>query len=884
MGKLILIDGNSLLFRAYFAMRPMVTSTGIHTQGIFAFINMLNKIIADYQPDYMAVAFDMKDPTFRHKEYSEYKAGRQQTPIELLSEIPYMHRVLEAMNIAVFQQSGYEADDIIGTIAAQASAKGIKTMVISGDKDELQLIDENTSVLINKKGMSEFDLYDIDKMKERYNLTPSQFIDLKGLMGDKSDNIPGIPGVGEKKGIALLEQYGSLESVIEHADEIKGKLGENVRANIDSAKLSKWLATINTSAPIEFTFDGIKFGAPDTTKLIEIYKELEFNSFIKKLQSVSNDDVASSSSEAPFDAESIKQVDYYDLIAVAEPGEAAVIELFTDNSHTDIPSIDGIALLLPSKALYAVRPVTLFEAEALISSLCELGLKLYACDAKPMAYAAEAVCGRELVFAHDVKIAEYMIYPNQNKYAIAKMLLKYYSYVNTQDEEAYLSENAVLSFCIIDEVLLLKRMGYIYAVALKQNEVMEANGTIELFESCEMPLVTTIASMEKEGIRVDLSVLEQIGTEISGRITELEEAIYGAAGTEFNINSPKQLGTVLFETMQIDYPKAKSKSGSYSTAADILEKLAPDYPIVNDILEFRKLSKLRSTYVEGLSALVGSDGKIHPHFMQTVAATGRLSCTEPNLQNIPIRDDYGRLIRKAFICENEDTVFTGADYSQIELRVLAALSGDPTLIEAFNESKDIHRTTASKVFDIPYDEVTSLDRTRAKAVNFGVVYGMSSHGLSESLGISRKEAQKYIDDYFDTHIAVKNYLDDMITEGESNREVKTYFGRIRQIPEFESRKFMDRELAKRLAMNTPIQGTAADIIKIAMNKVYNALKEEGLESRLILQIHDELIIEGPASEREKVRGLLENCMKSAADFAVELTVEINSASCWYDLK
>ncbi len=884
MDKLILIDGNSLLFRAYFAMRPMVTSSGIHTQGIYAFINMLTKIIADYEPDYMAVAFDRKEPTFRHKEYSEYKAGRQQTPIELLSEIPYMYKVLEAMNIAVFSMPGYEADDIIGTIAADASSRGVRTLVISGDKDELQLVDENTNVLINKKGMSEFDLYDIDKMKERYRLTPKQFIDLKGLMGDKSDNIPGIPGVGEKKGIALLEQYGSLEAVVEHADEIKGKLGENVRENIESAKLSKWLATINTSAPVEYDFCDLEFTEPDTAKLIDVYKELEFNSFIKRIQSSVGYSAPVQESENPFDATAVRTVSYNEALAACSEGEKVVIELFNDNNHLDMPAVDGIAIYLPEQNLFALKDITFFEQESVLSQLCDMSIELIAYDAKAMAYSAEAICEKELVFAHDVKIAEYLIYPNQSKYSIGKMLLKYLSYICTEEEEAYYGEKEAASLAESSADMVLRRLGYIYQIALKQQEVMTEAGLLKLFAECEMPLVTTIASMEKEGIHADVEVLRNIGTEIAGRVDELEKLIYEESGKEFNINSPKQLGTVLFDDLGIDYPKAKSKSGNYSTAADILDKLAPDYSIVSNVLEYRKLTKLSSTYVEGLSALIAADGKVHPHFMQTVAATGRLSCTEPNLQNIPIRDDYGRMIRKAFIVNDANNIFTGADYSQIELRVLAALSGDDTLINAFNEGKDIHRTTASKVFDIPYDEVTALDRTRAKAVNFGVVYGMSGHGLSESLGISRKEALKYIDDYFDKHAAVKAYLDNMIAEGETNREVKTYFGRIRQIPEFESRKFMEKELAKRLAMNTPIQGTAADIIKIAMNKVHEALRDGGYESKLILQIHDELIIEGPAAEKDEVTALLENCMKSAADFAVELTVDIHSAECWYDLK
>ncbi len=880
---LILIDGNSLLFRAYFAMRPMVTSTGIHTQGIFAFVNMLTRIIADYNPAHIAVALDMKEPTFRHLEYAEYKAGRQQTPIELLSEIPYLERVLDAMNIAIFKKAGFEADDLIGTIASRASSEGMQTLIISGDKDELQLVDDNTNVLINKKGMSEFQVYDLEEMKNRYGLTPKQFIDLKGLMGDKSDNIPGVPGIGEKKGIALLEEYGSLENVVEHADQIKGKLGENVRSNIESAVLSKWLATIKLDCPIEFTWEELKYTFPDTTSLIEVYKELEFNSFIKRLQS--EEDVATESeNRVQIDIGAVERVDFHTFLSCCEEGDYAVIEVLTDQNHLDLPSLTGIAIYSPKRGIFTIKGITPLDAETTLSILHDAKLRLIGSNLKKAVYTALSIANVTFDLSHDINVAEYLIYPNQSKYSLSKMMLKYHAYATSPEEESYAGESFDSAFNDVSDEYLLKRLCMISMVAKKQREVLDSQGLSELFDGCEMPLVTTIASMEVAGIKLDPSVLKEIGENISARITELEAAIYDEAGMTFNINSPKQLGLVLFDELLIPYPKKKSKTGSYSTAADILDKLALDYPIVQNVLEYRKLSKLWSTYVEGLLSLEGADGKIRPHFMQTVAATGRLSCTEPNLQNIPIRDDYGRMIRKAFVSSKPDNVFTGADYSQIELRVLAALSGDENLIQAFNEGKDIHRMTASRVFDIPFEEVSPLDRTRAKAVNFGVVYGMSSHGLSESLGISRAEAQRYIDDYFDTHVAVKRYLDRMIEEGEAKREVRTYFGRIRQIPEFESRKFMDRQLAMRLAMNTPIQGTAADIIKFAMNSVYEALRDGGFESRLILQIHDELIIEGPASEAEAVKELLRDCMESAAEFAVKLTVDINSASNWYDLK
>ena len=888
MKKLILIDGNSLLFRAYFAMRPMVTSKGIHTQGVFAFINMLNKIIKDYEPDCIAVAFDMKEKTFRHDVYPEYKAGRQQTPIELLTEIPLLHRVLEAMNIAVLEKPKYEADDIIGTLSAKASAEGYKVLVISGDKDELQLVNDNVSVLINKKGMSEFDVYDPEAMKDRYGLTPSQFIDLKGLMGDKSDNIPGIPGIGEKKGIALLEKYGSVEGVLEHAAEIPGKMGENVRENAESAKLSKWLATINTDAPVEFAWDDLRFTDPDIDKLIEVYTELEFNSFIKKLQAERPED---SGAQAPLTSgedlsaacKAVQMTDLKTFLSKCPEGSEVYIEALTDDSHITKPAFTAVALYDPAAGTGCAEELTELVLSSDLEAIAARNYRLCGCGLKKVICSAGAFTDAVLQPYYDVTIAEYLIDANRQKYPLDKLLLRYTGYASREEESAALSDEANYDTHKLTAEDCFRRAYYSCRVRQEQEKALLESGLEELFRSCEMPLTATLAGMEIAGIKCDPAILRTIGEELENNIADLESRIYSAAGKSFNINSPKQLAAVLFEDLSIPYPKPKGKSGSYSTAADILDKLRDDHRIVSDVLEYRKLAKLKSTYVEGLLPLIGEDGRVHPHFMQTVAATGRLSCTEPNLQNIPIRDDYGRLIRKAFVAE-DGNVFTGSDYSQIELRILASLSGDESLISDFRAGKDIHRATAARVFDIPEDKVTPLDRTRAKAVNFGVVYGMSGFGLGESLNISRAEGQKYINDYFSKHRAVRDYLNGLIEEGEEEKSVRTYFGRIRRIPEFSSRKFMERELAKRLAMNTPIQGTAADIIKIAMNRTAAELAGRGLESKLILQIHDELIVEGPESEQETVRELLDTCMRSAADLAVELTCDIHSGSTWYELK
>ena len=887
MKKLILIDGNSLLFRAYFAMRPMVTSKGMHTQGVFAFVNMLGKILNDYEPTHMAVAFDLKGGTFRHDVYKDYKAGRLKTPPELLAQIPVLHDVLDAMNIAVLEVPQYEADDIIGTVAARAEKDGIDTLVISGDKDELQLIGPHVNVLINRRGMSEFDLYDIEAMRERYNLTPEQFIDLKGLMGDSSDNIPGVPGIGEKKGIALLEQYGSIENLIDHADEVKGKMGENLRNNIELARMSKWLATINTQAPVEFEWKDLELTGPDIEKLIAIYTELEFNSFIKKLQSGMTGDGASEvSGTADYEDEflALKRTDLESFLKEVKTGSEVYIEAAADAGHINEPEIRSICLYSEDEKLACIKELTPMDRSIVTDQIAEKSYKLCGCGLKRILYSMLAGSDADLIPHYDAMIAEYLLDANRQKYTLDKMLLRYAGYAVRESESAIMSDDVSYDSLDLPSDDLLKRAFYVSKVRKGQQKALEEGSLKKLFDECEMPLVMTLARMELEGIKCEPAILTGIGDELAENIDKLEKEIYAEAGSTFNINSPKQLGVVLFENLNIPYPKSgKSKSGSYSTAADILDKLKDDHKIVADVLGYRKLAKLKSTYVDGLLPLIGPDGRVRPHFMQTVAATGRLSCTEPNLQNIPIRDDYGRLIRKAFVAEN-GKMFTGSDYSQIELRILAALSGDESLIADFRAGKDIHRATASRVFDIPEDEVTPLDRTRAKAVNFGVVYGMSGFGLGESLNITRSDAQRYINEYFAKHSAVKEYLDRQIEMGEQLREVRTFFGRVRKLPEFASRKFMERELAKRLAMNTPIQGTAADIIKIAMNSVSSELRRKGLESRLILQIHDELIVEGPDNEADEVREILERCMMSAADLAVDLICDIHIGKTWYELK
>jgi DNA polymerase I len=863
MKRFVAIDGNSLLFRAFFAMREMVTKDGIYTQGVFAFINMLNKILSDYKPDYIAVAFDMKAKTFRHEAYPEYKAGRLKTPMELLSQVPLMQDVLRAMNIAVLQKEGFEADDIIGTLASHAEKSGLETYIISGDKDELQLVDENTYVVINRKGMTEFDIYDVEAMNERYGLSPKLFVDLKGLMGDKSDNIPGIPGVGEKKGLALLKDYGSVEGVIEHADEIKGKLGENVRANLESAKMSKWLATIKCDVELDVTPEDLEYTEPNYEQLIELYKKLEFHRFLKNLEEQHESEAEAS---VKIDLlEDVSEVSIEEFLEKMEAGQDVAIELQSDANHQGFSNISGLILYNPSNGMITNTIVTPLDCSVRLSEVLSKNPQLIGSDLKSVAYTFLQYGLENFNLKHDVEVAEYLLDPNKSKYNLENMYLRY-----TNDT--------------LDASDGCKRMVAMSVVAEKQQESLRYEGMFELFEKCEMPLVTVLASMEIQGMKVDQSVLREVGKELEERIETLEQIIYAAADCTFNINSPKQLGEVLFEKMELPYPKKTKGKNKFSTAADVLEKLEDEYEIVRDILQYRKATKLKSTYIDGLLGLIGDDGRIHPHFNQTVAATGRLSCTEPNLQNIPIRDEYGRNIRKAFVVSKPENIFVGADYSQIELRLMAALSEDSVMLEAFRTGVDIHALTASRVFEMSLEEVTPLDRSRAKAVNFGVIYGMSGFGLSENLGITRKDAQRYIDDYFTKHVAVKEYLDRQIEDGKANGQVTTMFGRIRPIPEFKSRRYMDIQLANRLAMNSPIQGSAADIIKIAMNKVHAELTERKMKSKLVLQIHDELIVEATPNELEDVKELLQRNMENAVEISVPLDCDMHCGSTWYDLK
>ncbi len=878
--RLVVIDGNSLINRAYFAMqRAMITKEGIYTQGIFGFLNMLQKIEQDYEPGYMAVCFDLKAPTFRHLEYAEYKAGRKPMPPELAMEMPILKDILHAMNIKTVELEGYEADDLIGTIARVGDENGLLPLIVTGDKDALQLVSETTNVLITKRGVTDFEIYDHAKMQERYNLTPLQFIDLKGIMGDSSDNIPGIPGIGEKGGIELLTQFGSIENMLANTADIKKNgLRTKVEENSQLAVMSKRLATINRFAPIEINFEDYKFGEPNYKELIELYTKLEFKSFLSKLK------VNDSEQKELTTIESKKTI----LKNVAElstldcfKDKEVYLKLFSDCSHISKPSIDGLFIGNNNDSVYVSKPESFINE--LISKLNSLNLKLIGHDLKNELYPLMYYGYNSFKVNFDTQIAEYVLDVSKSKYDLKTIALERMM-VALPSENEYIGSDQIDMFSddsgkYCDYSVLLNSC--VFKLKDLQKKELASEELENVYYNVELPLVEVMASLELSGIKVDSKFLTDFGIELKAKINELEAKICDLAGEKFNIKSTQQLGEILFEKLGLKAQK-KTKTG-YSTSAEILEKLKDDHPIIPLILEYRNLTKLDSTYVEGMIPLIASDGKVHAHFQQTVTTTGRISCTEPNLQNIPVRQELGRKLRNAFYAD-EGYILIGADYSQIELRVLAHLAQDEGLIDAFNKGEDIHRLTASKVLGIPVDQVTSLDRSRAKAVNFGVIYGMSSFGLSSELSITRSDAEKYISEYFIKHPKVAKYMDEQKALAKATGHSTTISGRKRAIPEINSSQFMVRQLGERLAMNSPIQGSAADIIKIAMINVYNELKERFPDSKLILQVHDELIINAKLEDKEKIEELLKRNMENALKLSVKLEVAMNSAKNWYDLK
>ena len=882
--RIVIIDGNSLINRAYYAMqRPMITKDGIYTQGIYGFLNMLNKIKTDHDPGYMAIAFDMKAPTFRHKEYAEYKAGRKKMPPELAMELPYLKEILAAMNITMLETEGYEADDIIGTVAKKAEESGMEPLIITGDKDELQLATDKTTVIITKKGISEFEAYDRDGFIEKYGFTPTQFIDYKGLMGDQSDNIPGLPGVGEKTAAKLMLEYGSVENLLAHTDELKGKLKTTVEENGELATLSKWLATIVCDVPIDFDIEEMKVREPDRDKLVELYLKLEFNSFLKNMDAATAAD--NKFKELDLDEQIIRSRDGLALVdgAIAEGG-LIVIKVFGNDDHIGQPKIHGVSVLSDNEYFY-IDTKDSGTAEGFCRILNEKQPVMMGHDLKKDYYMLKWYGLGRVVTGFDTAIAQYVLDPARSNYEMNVLSEEYFRESIAPEKELMEGTGQIEMFEAMTDRsgefadYGLKWCALVSQITLIQQEKLEEEKLKNVFNEIELPLIEVMAAMEFEGFCVDRAELEKAGAGIYSRVDELTARIYELAGEEFNIKSPKQLGPILFEKLGLKAGK-KTKNG-YSTNAETLENIKDDHPIVPLILEYRTLTKLTGTYIDGLLPLIAPDGRIHAHFNQTVTATGRISSSDPNMQNIPVRQEPGRGLRKAFV-PKDGCVLVGADYSQIELRVLAHMSKDPALIESFNNGEDIHKATAARVLGVPEDEITPEERSRAKAVNFGIIYGMSAFGLSSEINVTRKEAEEYIENYFEKHKAVKEFMDEQVAYCKQKGYVRTMMGRKRWISEIGASNYMVRQLGERLAMNSPIQGSAADIIKIAMIKVYDALRD--MKSKLILQVHDELIIETYEDEKEAVKELLTRCMEEAVKMAVRPTVDLNEADSWYGLK
>ena len=873
---IVIIDGNSLINRAYYAMqRPMITKDGMYTQGIYGFLNMLEKIKKDYDPDYMVVAFDVKAPTFRHKQYEEYKAGRRKMPPELAMQIPVLKEVLDAMNIGMIEMEGFEADDLIGTISKRAEEQDKRVLIITGDKDALQLAGDNTGVLITRKGISQFDLYDRKAFVEKYGFEPINFIDCKALMGDQSDNIPGVPGIGEKGATKLICQYATIEEIYEKIDEVEPKgTRTKLMDNYSIAFMSKRLATINRNVPIETDFEKYRCVEADYAKLIEIYKRLEFNSFLKRLdipqEQSKNQELETY--KVKVIGRDISEDDFLKEITGKEP---VGLRIYSDHSHMKAPELDAFAVFAGNTVFCGHDFSTLVK---LADRIDETKTYIYGHGIKNEIYDLMHIKDMKFFVSFDTEIAGYVLEPSASDHSLETMAAEELGVSMKQEKEGQIGmfedfeesieDKAYLEFAVINRLMEI------------QKERLKAEELTEVFEDAELPLIEVMASMEKVGFTLDQSYLKKLGDEFAKREAELTERIYQLAGEEFNIKSPAQLGPILFEKLGLK-PAKKTKRG-YATGAEVLEKVKDKHEIVPLILEYRKLTKLSGTYVDGLLPMVAEDGRIHAAFNQTVTATGRISSSSPNMQNIPIREEPGRLIRGAFVPANENYVLVGADYSQIELRVLAHMSGDEALIDSFNRGLDIHRATASRVMGIPEDEITSQQRSDAKAVNFGVIYGMSSFGLSSELGITRKDAEKYISDYFEKHIAVKEFMDEQVRYCKEHGYVKTILGRKRHIKEINASAYMVRQLGERLAMNTPIQGSAADIIKLAMIRVYNALRD--MKSKLLLQVHDELIIETSRDELDQVKEILRDSMENAMKLAVKLVVDLNTGENWLDLK
>ena len=882
MGKLVLIDGHSILNRAFYGVPELTNSEGLHTNAVYGFLNIMFKILEEEKPDHLAVAFDLKEPTFRHKMYADYKGTRKPMPQELHEQVPLMKEVLTAMGVPILTMAGYEADDILGTVAKRCQAEGEEVSVVSGDRDLLQLADTHIKIRIPKtsRGTTEIHDYYPEDVKREYQVTPTEFIDVKALMGDSSDNIPGVPSIGEKTATNLIVAYGSIENAYAHLDEVKPpRARKALEEHYDMAVMSKELAQICITCPIPFVYEDAKIENLYTPEAYQYMKRLEFKSILARFDV---QEMGGNSVEEHFwSVEDLSGAEQ--IFEKARNAEQVGCQLILSEN-----GVAGLTICIGEEEIYTIPAAGFLTGSYLCDHLEELIAQrrpnqepVAVLDLKPQLPYLNLDYGSAVV---DMGVAGYLLNPLKDAYEYDDLARDYLGMTvpSRTDLLGKQSLAKALEAEAPEAVTCGCYMAYVaYKAAGVLKERLENEGMLKLYREMEMPLIYSLYHMEQAGVRVDKEQLKLYGEQLEGKIVTLEQEIYDLAGETFNLNSPKQLGEILFERMQLPHGK-KTKTG-YSTAADVLEKLAPEYPVVQKILEYRQLTKLNSTYAQGLAGFIREDGRIHGKFNQTITATGRISSTEPNLQNIPVRMELGRAIRKVFVPE-DGYVFVDADYSQIELRILAHMSGDERLISAYRDAQDIHAITASEVFHTPLDEVTPLQRRNAKAVNFGIVYGISSFGLSQDLSITRKEASKYIEDYFTAYPGIKIFLDDTVKHAKEMGYVVTLFGRRRPVPELSSSNYMQRSFGERVAMNAPIQGTAADIIKIAMTGVGRRLKEQKMKSRLVLQVHDELLVEAYKPELDQVKKILKEEMEQAASLDVPLEIDMHTGENWYEAK
>lgn len=879
--RLIIIDGNSIINRAFYALPDMSNSEGLKTNAIFGFVRMMFKIIEDYQPTHMSVAFDKKAPTFRHKQYADYKAGRKKMPDELAQQLQPLKDLLDKFNINRLELEGYEADDLIGTVARLGEENDFKVYIVTGDKDAIQLASHKTTTLITKKGVGEVEEYNYDSVLERYEMTPTQFIDLKGLMGDKSDNIPGVPGVGEKTGIKLLKQYSTIENLIEHTDELKGSIKKKIEENKDLALMSKELATIITNVPIEVKLEDLEYGDYNKDDVVEKFKEFGFTSLITKLLDIEGGETTIKE-EIDLKIEHLDNVE--DFIKKAEENKKVIIDVIGKEGNILDKRVLYVFLSLDGNEIYYVNEDELPQIKTLLSNP---EIKKHGYDLKEDYILLKPYEIELNSMDFDITIAEYLIdSKSSTSYECSAIAMKYLTR-KIKSKEDLLGKGAKAKK--FDEIEFDELSAYIgnilntvNGVYPKMEENLKETEMDGLFYHVEMPLVEVLGSMEYIGMKVDKDQLNELKEKFTTIINELENEIFELAGEPFNINSPKQLGVVLFEKLGLPVIK-KTKTG-YSTNAEVLEKLRDKHEIIDKITEYRQIVKLNSTYVEGLLKIINpKTGRIHSSFNQTITTTGRISSTEPNMQNIPVKTEMGRDIRKVFVAD-DNCKLVDADYSQVELRVLAHMSGDENMIDAFKHGEDIHSKTASQIFDVDIKDVTSKQRIEAKAINFGIIYGKTDFGLSQDLNIPVATAKAYIDSYFNKYPKIKEFMDEAVESATETGYATTILNRRRYIPEIKASNFIVRNQGKRFAMNAPIQGSAADIIKVAMVNVYNKLKENNMKSRLILQVHDELIVEAVDEELEMAEKIVREEMENAQSMDVKLDVDLNTGDSWYETK